>query len=396
MPYQSHNHRTIVHVLSLLVSLLFLNPSVTAQTPPPTSDNYGSPVPTSAVIVVAVLVGVAIIACYVRQLYACCRAYVFGEADGGGEDDAEVRRRQHGGGLDPAILAAFPTFLYSDIKVHLINKTTPLECAICLSEFVDHEQLRPLPICNHVFHPHCISPWLTSHVTCPVCRANLEIQVDTEKLPELLAEIFRQPSEDASGTSDQNTPPRHDDVVVHVGGSPETRIKTPVVNKNNGRGERTGKFPRSHSTGHSLVEDCERFTLRLPDEVRNKLVNDNNLNVIATSTRVSPRTGYRVRSLSIATISVKPEPWKFIMSPPFISRSGSTEIAESSDNNNNNNNNNLVGIMKSPRSFFKSLKSPNNKSPINRIVRCDDIGERSSDRLWPNNPTSRELELESQ
>jgi E3 ubiquitin-protein ligase ATL6/9/15/31/42/55 len=37
----------------------------------------------------------------------------------------------------------------------------------------------------------------------------------------------------------------------------------------------SGKFPRSHSTGHSLVqpgEKTERYTLRLPEEVRKQII----------------------------------------------------------------------------------------------------------------------------
>lgn len=174
MPYQT-----------ILLLLLFINPTTIAQESesPPSSDNYGSPLPTNAIIIVVVVVSVSVLACYTRPFVACFRAYVFGGAvDGGGDtnEDGEVRRRNTAHGLDPKILATFPTFVYSDVKVHVVSKTTPLECAICLYEFVDHEHLRLLPRCSHVFHPHCIAPWFSGHVTCPVCRANLEIQVDDQ------------------------------------------------------------------------------------------------------------------------------------------------------------------------------------------------------------------------
>lgn len=41
------------------------------------------------------------------------------------------------------------------------------------NEFEDEQTLRLIPKCNHVFHLECIGAWLDSHVTCPVCRANL-------------------------------------------------------------------------------------------------------------------------------------------------------------------------------------------------------------------------------
>lgn len=44
------------------------------------------------------------------------------------------------------------------------------ECAVCLSVFVDGEDLRQLPKCKHSFHADCIDMWLYSHSNCPLCR----------------------------------------------------------------------------------------------------------------------------------------------------------------------------------------------------------------------------------
>ncbi|KAI3978452.1 hypothetical protein MKX01_015627 [Papaver californicum] len=44
-------------------------------------------------------------------------------------------------------------------------------CAICLSEFVNGEEIRVLSKCNHGFHVNCIEAWLlSSHTSCPTCR----------------------------------------------------------------------------------------------------------------------------------------------------------------------------------------------------------------------------------
>ncbi|KAI4337654.1 hypothetical protein L6164_016040 [Bauhinia variegata] len=61
---------------------------------------------------------------------------------------------------------------YSSAKDLRIGTNT-LECAACLNEFQDHETLRFIPRCNHVFHSHCIDFWLSYHSTCPVCHAKL-------------------------------------------------------------------------------------------------------------------------------------------------------------------------------------------------------------------------------
>ncbi|KAF7027408.1 hypothetical protein CFC21_039454 [Triticum aestivum] len=81
------------------------------------------------------------------------------------------RRGKHG--LDLAVVATFPIVPYREIKEHKIGSGA-LECAVCLTEFEDDDDMRLLPHCSHAFHPECIDPWLESRTTCPLCRANLE------------------------------------------------------------------------------------------------------------------------------------------------------------------------------------------------------------------------------
>lgn len=45
-------------------------------------------------------------------------------------------------------------------------------CAICIEEFSDGCQVRPLP-CGHQFHPHCVDPWILDNCTCPLCKAEI-------------------------------------------------------------------------------------------------------------------------------------------------------------------------------------------------------------------------------
>lgn len=44
------------------------------------------------------------------------------------------------------------------------------DCAICLAQFVDGDEIRELPQCGHGFHVACIDTWLGSHSSCPSCR----------------------------------------------------------------------------------------------------------------------------------------------------------------------------------------------------------------------------------
>ncbi|KAJ0039967.1 hypothetical protein Pint_27634 [Pistacia integerrima] len=170
-------------------------------------------------------------------------------------DDGSVKR-----GLDPAVIRTFPTFIYSAVKDLKLGKGA-LECAVCLSEFEDDEILHLIPKCDHVFHPDCIDLWLGSHVTCPVCRANLTIE---QKEPARLTNANNDLNSNQNQNQNQNENNSVSEIVIDV--NDELRRNDAV----------SLKFPRSHSTGHSLVlagVNVERYTLRLPAEIRKQLIN---------------------------------------------------------------------------------------------------------------------------
>lgn len=45
-------------------------------------------------------------------------------------------------------------------------------CSICCQDFQVGDEQRTLP-CFHLFHPHCIDPWLLRHARCPLCSMGL-------------------------------------------------------------------------------------------------------------------------------------------------------------------------------------------------------------------------------
>ncbi|PKA64606.1 E3 ubiquitin-protein ligase RING1 [Apostasia shenzhenica] len=51
-------------------------------------------------------------------------------------------------------------------------KTDEKLCSVCLEEFEAGEQVLMTP-CDHMFHYHCLVPWVKSHGKCPVCRLKL-------------------------------------------------------------------------------------------------------------------------------------------------------------------------------------------------------------------------------
>lgn len=53
-------------------------------------------------------------------------------------------------------------------------------CAVCLSQLDEHDEVRELRNCRHVFHKDCIDRWVDhdadhddNHNSCPLCRAPL-------------------------------------------------------------------------------------------------------------------------------------------------------------------------------------------------------------------------------
>ncbi|XP_077575266.1 RING finger protein 150-like [Stigmatopora nigra] len=55
------------------------------------------------------------------------------------------------------------------------DKETELDfdsCAVCIEAYKPNDVVRVLP-CRHVFHKHCVDPWLHDHQTCPMCKMNI-------------------------------------------------------------------------------------------------------------------------------------------------------------------------------------------------------------------------------
>nr|BAJ87774.1 predicted protein [Hordeum vulgare subsp. vulgare]BAJ91835.1 predicted protein [Hordeum vulgare subsp. vulgare] len=187
-------------------------------------------------------------------------------------------------GLDPELVASFPAMTYAEARALREKEaggkgedgTAVLECAVCLSEFEDGDQLRLLPKCSHAFHPDCIGEWLAGHVTCPVCRCSLAPEEpaapaaaeadgaggELQRAPEVAIDMNRE------GDGEEQEERMREAAELERIGSMRRAVRSR---------SRSGRpFSRAHSTGHSLSArfdgDLERFTLRLPEHVRRDMV----------------------------------------------------------------------------------------------------------------------------
>lgn len=48
-------------------------------------------------------------------------------------------------------------------------------CSICLDYLKNGEQLRKIPICNHIFHADCLLSWLQVNEICPNCKNEVSL-----------------------------------------------------------------------------------------------------------------------------------------------------------------------------------------------------------------------------
>lgn len=348
----SHAH-LVLFIIFTVISIVNGQGSASPGTP---TDPYGyakfSP---SMAIIIAVLITalffMGFFSIYVRR---------WSQSGTGGSVRATLsmraRRAAAARGLDATAIDALPTLAYSEVKDLHIGKGA-LECAVCLNEFEDDETLRLLPKCDHVFHLECIDMWLASHTTCPVCRADLAAEtvepvdeIPVSGLPNNVVEpqgevhvtieadesqerptnnLLQMPKPDMmnrAGSLRVNRPPRSGSV---RSGS----VRTKLFGMEN-------IFPRSHSTGHSLVqpgENVDRYTLRLPEELRNEIIKRslNRTGSIAGegSVKKGNKTGTNeegssrgktIKRLGSLERVGKSDRWNFGRMPSFLSRALST------------------------------------------------------------------------
>jgi hypothetical protein len=63
------------------------------------------------------------------------------------------------------------------------------DCSICMSRLVG-DKLCTLA-CRHIFHSHCVQPWLQEHQTCPMCRSRNIVCQHEEHLLKSVDTTFR-------------------------------------------------------------------------------------------------------------------------------------------------------------------------------------------------------------
>ncbi|KAH0919379.1 hypothetical protein HID58_027039 [Brassica napus] len=350
--------------LRLLLFLVLFSGQVSAETHNG-SDMYGESSrfdPTMAIlmiVLVSVFFALGFFSIYIRRCLERCMGSNNHPLDVGGNWLSLSRPQARG--LDASVVETFPTFRYSTVKTLKIGKEA-LECPVCLNEFEDDETLRLLPKCCHVFHPGCVDAWLRSHATCPLCRADL-VPVPGESVVSVqipgLAD--NAPGSDLTGNR------------TMVLSSPDVRlIDSVALTGNQSRPRRSlstgwnlaGIFTNSDSPGQH-AENLDRFTLRLPENIHNKLVNPSlSKSHVELPQVMSSARGYRTGGLETDR--------NYFYYERFDDQDGRGDQVRAATPKGG-----LLLAMKSP---FDRLFTGKNKN-IGERSSSNNIGERSSDHL---------------
>ncbi|KAF9584886.1 E3 ubiquitin-protein ligase rnf13 [Lunasporangiospora selenospora] len=126
-----------------------------------------------------------------------------------------------------------PTEIVSNLPIKVfytskLKENDPVECVICLEDYVDETELRVLP-CGHEYHIPCIDNWLTTRKKfCPICKRDI---CATERTPLL-------------GSNTVNT---HSDASPSSSTTPTARTRSTSSGRRSG--PRSGRRTQQNSRG---------------------------------------------------------------------------------------------------------------------------------------------------
>ncbi|KAK7283657.1 hypothetical protein RIF29_13333 [Crotalaria pallida] len=333
MVHFSKTQLTCLHLFFFILLLLHATDAQISTQPVPTYISHHNWEPSFAITtgaIICALLLLGLISIYIRNCAAA--SHITSQNNNntlGTTNTSSQRPCSCSQGINNELLNTFPILFYSTIK-DLKKGKGSLECAVCLTDFKDYDTLRLLPKCNHVFHPSCIDSWLCSHVTCPVCRANLNqdscevaLTVETHlSTPQRVSESSGFIAEPGGGGGEEsnNNPTEQNTNQVKEGES------------NNDFASSKLNLLRSNSTGHSVLEQgksVERYTLMLPEDVRKYILV--NHNYCHGGIRVQRSASYNNVANMMPMLESSRKCWserevnnnmRVLLTPPFVSSRG--------------------------------------------------------------------------
>lgn len=74
-------------------------------------------------------------------------------------------------GISDKVLKRFNSILYNPSEE--VDEEEAPSCSICMENYKPGTRIKRLP-CNHEFHPECITQWLETNNSCPICRQSFK------------------------------------------------------------------------------------------------------------------------------------------------------------------------------------------------------------------------------
>uniref|UniRef100_A0ACD5UIC9 Uncharacterized protein n=1 Tax=Avena sativa TaxID=4498 RepID=A0ACD5UIC9_AVESA len=146
----------------------FFSATPSPEPPPPPAMDY------DVVVILAAMLCALVCALGLNSVLQQCVARCTRRAVG--DPVGWVAHRRANAGLKREVLVTLPVATYNADASPAQKQqqaSAGAGCAICLSDFVDGESVRVLPVCGHRFHVACVDRWLASRCSCPTCRRRL-------------------------------------------------------------------------------------------------------------------------------------------------------------------------------------------------------------------------------
>ncbi|KAL3833027.1 hypothetical protein ACJIZ3_007763 [Penstemon smallii] len=163
--------------------------AVTTQSPPPYIDTSSPSSSSSIIAVIFIIVSAVIVSASIYLILRLVSKRFHHHRTFSTTNDVVLLRaastNQHQCRVaSNSLLDSLPLFTFRSVTGTKLNGGGG-DCAVCLSKFEPHDQLRLLPLCCHAFHADCIDTWIVSNQTCPLCRSTV-LSCDSDALDKIL------------------------------------------------------------------------------------------------------------------------------------------------------------------------------------------------------------------
>jgi hypothetical protein len=123
------------------------------------------------------------------------------EEDSNEENNRENNENQIFNNKKKQFILELNEFQYKHIKKY--SKIKEKKCSICLLKYKKSDIIKEFP-CSHVFHKNCILKWIEKSNICPLCKYNIEGDVNNIELKNSSDEESKEDDEEEEEEEDDD------------------------------------------------------------------------------------------------------------------------------------------------------------------------------------------------